>query len=271
MPDTPTDADPTALLALAAELALEAAALVAERIVGRVDAIDTKSSATDLVTAVDRDVEALISARLRDARPDDAIVGEEGAAHDGASGVRWLIDPIDGTTNFVYGYPACAISIGAETGGEPLAGVVFDLAHTELYAAARGFGATCNGEPIHATDKQELASALIGTGFGYVAEVRRRQGAVLASVLPRVRDVRRSGSAALDMCWVARGRLDGYYEDGVQAWDTAAGELIVREAGGRVGRMPGATERGYVIAAAPGVFDALHALLAEAHERERQR
>ncbi|MDA1003118.1 MAG: inositol monophosphatase family protein [Chloroflexi bacterium] len=264
MPNTPTSADPAALLVIAVELAVEAAALVAERTAGRAATVGTKSSATDLVTAVDRDVEALITARLRTERPHDAIVGEEGADHDGASGVRWLIDPIDGTTNFVYGFPAYAVSIGVEANGEAVAGVVFDIAHTDLYAAARGLGATCNGSPIAVSDRQDLASALIGTGFGYVAEVRRRQGAVLAQVLPHVRDIRRSGSAALDLCWVARGRLDGYYEDGVQAWDTAAGELLVREAGGRTGRMPGATERGYTIAAAPGIFDALHALLVEA-------
>lgn len=264
MPDATTDAEPAALLALATELAIEAGALVAERTAGRAATVDTKSSATDLVTAVDRDVEALITARLRAARPQDAIVGEEGTAHEGASGVRWLIDPIDGTTNFVYGYPAYAVSIGAERDGEALAGVVLDIAHTDLYTAARGLGAACNGLSIAVSDREDLASALIGTGFGYVAEVRRRQGAVLAHVLPRVRDVRRSGSAALDLCWLARGRVDGYYEDGVQAWDTAAGELLVREAGGRVGRLAGVTERGYLVASAPGIFDAFHALITEA-------
>jgi fructose-1,6-bisphosphatase/inositol monophosphatase family enzyme len=260
----PGTADPDALLALAMTLADEAVALVAGRIDGDRSAVATKSSPTDLVTAVDRDVEQLLLERLRAARPDDTVVGEEGAAHDGTSGVRWLLDPIDGTTNFVYGFPAFAVSIGAALDGEAVVGVVADLARGERYSAARGRGAHRDGLPIRVSAQAELASALVGTGFGYAPAARAAQARVLTHVLPRVRDIRRAGSAALDLCAVACGRLDAYYEEGVKPWDTAAGELIVREAGGRIGRVDPETGGGAIVAAGPALFEPLRALLREA-------
>jgi len=256
--------DPHALLSLAVALAEEAGAVIATRLSGGRVRVDTKSSVVDLVTDVDRAVEALIVERLRAERPADGVVGEEGAERDGESGVRWLIDPIDGTTNFVYGVPAFAVSICAVAGDEPAAGVVLDVPRGERFAAARGGGATRNGERIGVTSKAELPTALLGTGFGYDAAHRARQARALQRVLPAVRDIRRGGSAALDLCWVACGRLDAYYEDGVQPWDTAAGELIVREAGGRVARMDGARPGSVVVASGPALLDPLTRLLAEA-------
>jgi myo-inositol-1(or 4)-monophosphatase len=192
--------------------------------------VDVKSSSTDMVSAADRDAEALIRAGLREARPDDGLLAEEGGSEAGASGRRWIVDPLDGTTNFLYGFPQWAVSIALE--GE--VGVVFDPVRDELFAAARGNGATLNGAPLRMGAPPALSTALIATGFGYDAERRRKQGQVLGRVVPRIRDIRRAGAAALDLCWLAAGRLDGYYERGLGAWDWAAARIVVEEAGGVV-------------------------------------
>lgn len=223
--------DPLVLLTIASMAAREAGALL----LSRRDAahqVATKSSDTDPVSEVDRATEALIVRRILEARPSDAILGEEGAARAGSTGVRWVIDPLDGTVNYLYGRAAFAVSIGVEVDGETVAGTVYDPSQDELFEAAAGRPATLNGRPIHPSAEARLGHALVGTGFGYDAAVRAAQGPVLARVLPRVRDVRRAGSAALDLCAVACGRLDAYYERGVQPWDVSAAGLIVREAGG---------------------------------------
>jgi myo-inositol-1(or 4)-monophosphatase len=227
------DAD---LCALAVRLAA-AAAEVHRAGRGRELRVDTKTSRTDLVSEVDREAERVIVDGIRRERPDDAILGEEGAAHEGTSGVRWILDPLDGTTNYVYRYPAYAVSIGIEIDGTPRVGVVHDSVHDEVFTAIRGGGAFCDGRQIATSRCDDLATALLATGFQYRAEVRAGQAATLARVLPHVRDVRRGGSAALDLCWLADGRLDLYYEGGLAEWDFAAGALIAAEAGATVRRL----------------------------------
>ena len=253
--------DPLAdgLLALATSVAADAAALIRGRMASPRLAAGTKTSPTDMVTETDRAAEALIVGALLAARPGDGILAEEGSERASLTGVRWVIDPLDGTTNFLYGVPAFAVRVAAERDGEVLAGVVHDVPHGQAYTASRGGGAFCDGVPLHVTARAELATALVGTGFGYVATRRAEQAAIVARVLPLVRDIRRIGAAALDLCAVAAGRLDGYYERGVQPWDVAAGALIVREAGGLAGWEPGQDPPTFV-AAGP----ALHPLLAAA-------
>lgn len=189
-----------------------------------------KSSSTDMVSAADRDAEALIRRGLREARPDDGLLGEEGSHRESGSGRRWVVDPLDGTTNFLYGLPQWAVSIALE--GE--VGVVYDPVRDELFAAQRGSGAALNGEVLRLGAPPSLSTALVATGFGYDAERRGKQGAVIGRVLPRVRDLRRAGAAALDLCWLAAGRVDAYYERGLNAWDWAAARIVVAEAGGAV-------------------------------------
>src|SRR5437016_2335904 len=225
------DLDAEGLLRLAVDLARAAGTLLLEGLHRSRTDVETKSSRTDMVTEMDQASEASIMAGLRSARPHDAILGEEGAARAGTTGVRWIIDPLDGTTNYLYGWPAFSVSIGVEVDGEVVAGVVVDPSHEEVFTAIRGKGARCNGEPIRASDKADLATALVGTGFAYTADRRRQQARVLESVLPAVRDIRRAGAASIDLCWVACARLDGFYEAGLQPWDLAAGALIAAEAG----------------------------------------
>lgn len=259
----PPSADPADLLRLALALAASAADLLRE---GRETvAMDTgtKSSPTDVVTAIDRAAERLIVDGLRAARPDDGVLGEEGGESEGTSGVRWVVDPVDGTVNYLYRLPSYAVALAAEVDGEVEVGVVHVPATGEVYAARRGSGATRNGEPVSCSTETELSQALVATGFGYGAERRAAQGRVVAEVLPRVRDIRRLGAAAPDLCHVASGRVDAYYERGLEAWDLAAAGLIAREAGVRVGGLHG-REAGpdLVLAAPPTLFDALHDLLA---------
>ena len=266
---TAGDSDLEALRQLAVELATEAGDVVAEHH-GRAAPVGVKSSRTDLVTAADRAAESLIASRLARARPHDAIVGEEGASRTGTSGITWFIDPIDGTTNFVYGHPGYAVSVAAAAGGRPVAGAVVDPLHGEVFSAARGGGAVCNGEPLAVSRADDLGSALVATGFGYDEADRIHQGSVVAGLLGRVRDIRRMGSAALDLCSVACGRVDAYYEYRLCPWDHAAGSLIAAEAGA-VTHSPlleppsrsGAGAVGFVLAAAPGVAPALSDLLTE--------
>jgi myo-inositol-1(or 4)-monophosphatase len=226
-------------------------------------AIETKSTATDVVTEYDKASEALITSRLRVARPDDGLLGEEGTSEIGTSGITWVIDPIDGTTNYLYGLPGYSVSVAAVDADGGLVGVVYAPMTDELFSARRGGGAFVNGTPISCRGTRPLESALVSTGFGYLAERRARHGARVARLLPHVRDIRRMGSAALDLCYVAAGRVDVYFEQWLNPWDVAAGELIAREAGARVGEFPGEDDDpAGVLAASPALFDDFLALLA---------
>ncbi|MFC4564790.1 inositol monophosphatase family protein [Nocardiopsis mangrovi] len=256
-----TTADPAALLALAAATAQEAGAVAADGQAG-IGVLDTKSSPTDVVTAMDRAVEELIRKRLLAARPDDAVLGEEGGAAAGQSAVRWIVDPIDGTVNYLYGREDWAVSIAAEAAGEVVAGVVAVPARGDVYTAVRGGGAFCNGRPITVAPAVPIDFALVATGFGYSSARRAHQAEVLRQVLPRVRDIRRGGAAAVDLCGVARGRSNAYYERGLSPWDWAAASLIAQEAGARVGGLNGAPAGPDLFIAAPaGLFEELHDLL----------
>ncbi|WP_460306173.1 inositol monophosphatase family protein [Actinocorallia aurea] len=237
--------------------------LVDKRPPGGPDVVATKSSATDVVTQMDQAAERLIRERIGAARPGDAFLGEEEGDTVGSTGVRWVVDPIDGTVNYLYDLPDWAVSIAAEVDGTAVAGVVEVPRRGWTFTAVLGGGAFLNGEPIRCTAETELQRALIATGFGYAAERRAAQARVLSGVLPNVRDIRRNGAAAIDLCQVAAGRLDGYYERGVHAWDIAAGSLIVTEAGGKVGGLRGAPAGNELtIAAGAELFGPLHDLLA---------
>jgi len=235
---TAPDAGLTGTLAdLALAVAREAADLVAARRRDGVSVAATKTSDVDVVTEADRATEALVRERLLAARPDDAVLGEEGDDVAGTSGVRWVVDPIDGTVNFLYGLPQYAVSLAAEVDGEVVAGVVVDVAKGVEYVARPGpDGRTValrDGVPISVGPPRPVDLRLVGTGFSYLREVRVLQGAAVAAMLPRVRDVRRLGSCALDLCHVAEGLLDGYVEEGVHLWDHAAAGLVARAAGAR--------------------------------------
>ncbi len=257
--------DPTELRLLAEAVARDAGTLLRDQLDRVRLEVDTKSSATDMVTEMDRAAEARIVDGLLGARPDDGMVGEEGTDRPGTSGVRWVVDPLDGTTNYLYGLPGFAVSIAAEVDGTVVAGVVLDVVHDELFSATRAGGATRDGSPIRPTEVTELRLALVATGFAYDAVRRQRQAAVLVEVLPRVRDIRRFGAAAVDLCSVACGRVDAYYEKGLAPWDLAAGGLIAAEAGAVVRDFDGGPVRaGAVLAAAPGIAEALRALLVQA-------
>lgn len=222
---------PEELAALALAVAQEAAALVRLHASREIHVAATKSSDIDVVTAADRATEELIRRLVHQTRPDDAFLGEEGDDVAGTSGVRWIVDPIDGTVNFLYGIPEYAVSIAAEVDGEVVAGVVVDVAKDVVYAGHVGGGATRDGNPVVVRPPAPLAHRLIATGFNYTRPVRLVQAAAAARLLPEVRDIRRTGSCALDLCRVAEGALDGYVEEGVHVWDHAAGGLIARLAG----------------------------------------
>lgn len=227
--------------------------------------VDTKSSRTDMVTDMDVWAEQHIVGRLLEARPDDGVLGEEGARITGTSGVVWCIDPIDGTTDYLYGHPGYSVSIAALVEDEPVVGVVHDPELDHQYTAVRGFGAWRDHEPLRASGLDELALALVGTGFSYSAARRAEQGAVLASLLPRIRDIRRMGGAALDLCSVGGGWLDAFYEHGLNLWDVAAGGLVAVEAGARLTDFAGhPTWTGDVVAAPPALHDLLLDALREA-------
>ncbi len=229
---------------------------------------DTKSSASDVVTEMDRRCEALLVDRILSARPDDGILGEEGADHVGETGIRWVLDPIDGTVNYLYGLPEWAVSVAAEIDGVTVVGVVVAPALGETFVAQQGRGAFLHDEHgrhrLHVNDPVELPAALVATGFGYTVERRTGQARVVAQVLPRVRDIRRGGACSIDLCSLAAGRVDAYYERGPRAWDIAAGGLIAREAGARVEGLHGvAASDDLIIAAGQHLFRPLHDLLAE--------
>ncbi|HKB29332.1 MAG TPA: inositol monophosphatase family protein [Streptosporangiaceae bacterium] len=280
-----TAAEPAELLDLAVRAAVAAGRMLTEgRGPGRPDVVGTKSSPTDVVTEMDRASEKLIIAEIRAARPGDAFLGEEGgaqraaAATDGAGGaaraadgtqVRWIIDPIDGTVNYLYGLPDWAVSIAAEHAGEIVAGAVGVPQRGELFTAVRGGGAFLRRAaepgyalPLRCASGVPLAQALVATGFGYAAARRAVQGEVVAAVLPRVRDIRRGGSCAVDLCALAAGRVDAYYERGINYWDRAAGGLIAEEAGASVAGLRGKPAGpDLTLAAGPGLFTELHDLL----------
>jgi myo-inositol-1(or 4)-monophosphatase len=257
--------DPTELRLLAEAVARDAGALLRDQLDRVRLEVGTKSSATDMVTEMDRAAEERIVAGLLGARPDDGIVGEEGTDRPGTSGVRWVVDPLDGTTNYLYGLPGFGVSIAAEVDGAVVAGVVLDVVRDELFSATLGGGATRDGAPIAPSAVTALPVALVATGFAYDAERRGRQAAVLVEVLPRIRDIRRFGAAAVDLCSVACGRVDAYYEKGLAPWDLAAGGLIAAEAGAVVTDFWGGPPvAGAVVAAAPGIADALRALVLDA-------
>jgi myo-inositol-1(or 4)-monophosphatase len=223
--------------------------------------VETKSSPTDMVSEIDRAAEEFASQRLSELRPDDGLLGEEGALRTSTTGVRWVIDPLDGTTNYLFGVPMWSVSIAAEIDTEPVAGVVIDPSRHEIWQAATGRGATLNGQPCRVAEgRSSLSTALVATGFGYQRSRRAWEAQVVARVLPEVRDIRRFGSAALDLCWVAGGRFDAYYEWGLNAWDLSAGRLLCQEAGGLVEITAGEI----VIASTRQLFGPLRELLARA-------
>jgi len=233
----------------------------------------TKSSASDVVTEMDRRCEALLVDRILSARPDDGLLGEEGADHVGETGIRWVIDPIDGTVNYLYGLPSWAVSVAAEIDGVTVVGVVVAPALGETFVAVQGRGAHLHDQHgvhrLHANDPVELASALVATGFGYTVERRVGQARVVEQVLPRVRDIRRGGACSIDLCSVAAGRVDAYYERGPHAWDLAAGGLIAREAGAHIAGLHGvAAGEELIVAAGSHLFGPLHDLLAKLHADE---
>ena len=240
--DGPVDLD--GLADLAVEVAREAAALVSGRAASEVTVADTKTSPIDVVTEADRACEALVRERVLASRPTDAFLGEEGDDVPGTSGVRWIVDPIDGTVNFLYGIPQYAVSIAAEVHGEVVVGVVLDVAKGVEYVARPGAdgrpAATRDGVPISVRGPVPLAERLVATGFSYLTDVKVHQAAAVGRLLPRIRDIRRLGSSALDLCHVAEGHLDGYVEEGVNLWDHAAGGLIARAAGATTQTGPGA-------------------------------
>jgi myo-inositol-1(or 4)-monophosphatase len=228
------------LRALAEAVAREAGAQLRAAFAGPATGVEAKSSPTDLVSAADQAAEALILERLSAARPGDGFLGEEGGDATGTSGLRWIVDPLDGTVNFLFGLPQWAVSIAVEDAEGTLAGVVYDPLRDELFAAERDGPALVDGAPLRPSERTDIATALVATGFGYAADVRRVQAATVARLLPEVRDIRRMGSAALDLAWTAAGRYDAYYERGLNAWDLAAGELLCDRVGLERRRLPAA-------------------------------
>lgn len=253
----------TQLLRLCIELARRAGDHAAQCRRAGLGALDHKSSTTDVVTVCDRSTEALITEHLRRERPDDGLLAEEGTESAGTSGLVWHIDPIDGTTNFVYGNPNWCTSIGVSDAHGTVAGAVYLPESGELFSAARGSGATLNGVQISVSGATELSQSLVGTGFGYRPEHRCAQSARLAAIISDIRDIRRSGSAAIDLCSVACGRLDAYFEDHLHPWDIAAGELIAREAGAQSCDFSGGPAHpDDIVVASPAVLEPLRALIA---------
>ncbi|MEO6116397.1 MAG: inositol monophosphatase family protein, partial [Pseudolysinimonas sp.] len=267
---------PSELLDLARSIAIEAGELAAQRRREGVEVAATKSTIVDVVTEADREVERLIRRRILDARPDDAVLGEEeglgeeDGSSSGTSGLTWVVDPIDGTVNYLYGIPHYAVSIAVVEGdGDPLTwtglhGCVLNPAIGELFTGSRGEGAFLNGRSIHVADPVPLELALINTGFAYAAATRGKQGEAVTRLLPMVRDIRRFGTASLDLCMVANGRTNAYFERTLSPWDHAAGAVIAREAGAVVkGFAHAAPSRDFILAAEPRLAERLEPLLIE--------
>ncbi|WP_430332198.1 inositol monophosphatase family protein [Rhodococcus sp. ACT016] len=278
--DPSTSTDPRVLRDIAVTVAEAAAALVRARrpeVFGVMGAevhaadggsVQAKSTPTDPVTVVDTEAEHLIRARLAGLRPHDAVLGEEGGGEAGVAGIRWIVDPIDGTVNFLYGIPAYSVSVAAQIDGVSVAGAVVDVAAGVTYSAVQGGGAGFtdaegNTGVLSCNPVTDASFTLLATGFGYSAQRRRAQGRLIGELLPHVRDIRRVGSAALDLCMVASGRVDAHFEHGLNPWDWAAGALIATEAGARV-HLPAPDTRSaageVVIAMAPGIADELDAV-----------
>lgn len=270
-------AELAALASLAASIAKDVGMRIRQLRAQGVTIAHTKSSLADVVTAADREAERLITEALREARPRDGLLGEEGASSESESGITWVVDPIDGTVNYLYDLPSYAVSIAATVedrgpgamadGRRAIAGAVYVPRVDELFCAHEGGGATLNGRAIRASTAEDLALALIATGFGYTAERRGEQADIVQRLIPRVRDIRRMGAAAVDLCNLAAGRLDAYYERGLQPWDYAAGSLIAREAGVSIlaledGELPGEP---MLIAGPPSLASDLRAVLNEAY------
>ena len=249
---------------LAEAVAREAGAQLLEAFGGPALEVEAKSTPTDLVSAADKAAEELIVGRISAARPGDGFLGEEGADEAGSSGLRWIVDPLDGTANFLFGLPQWAVSIAVEDETGVIAGVVYDPPRGELWAAERDGPPLLDGRPVRGSRRDELATALIATGFGYDADVRRAQAATVAALLPQVRDIRRLGSCALDLCHLAEGSVDAYVEEGVNLWDYAAGAFIATQAGARWEMHPGAYGTGALVAAPAHGFDEFLAAVRDA-------
>ncbi len=226
--------------------------------------VSTKSTSTDMVTEFDRATEQYIVHQIRTRRPDDSIIGEEGGSHSGNSGFTWCIDPIDGTTNFLYALPSWSVSIGVSDHKGPLVGVVYIPALDEIFSATRGGGAFLNGEKIHCNEVTDVSKALVCTGFSYSPEQRSIQSKRVSTFIHKVRDIRRLGAASVDICFVACGRVDAYFEENLHSWDIAAAELIAIEAGARSGDFSGGTSSpAEIMVTCPGIFDGLSNLICE--------
>jgi myo-inositol-1(or 4)-monophosphatase len=249
---------------LAVRVALDAAELVRKRRAEGVEVVATKSSSIDIVTATDRESEEFIGSALQAARPDDGFLGEEGGSGESRSGITWVVDPIDGTVNFLYGIPQYAVSVAARNAEQVVAGAVVNVANGEAFAAARGAGATLDGRRLQVRPSPPIEQRLISTGFWYVQDVRRKQAMAISRLLPQIRDIRRAGSCALDLCAVAAGRSDGYVEEGPKDWDWAAGGLVAEEAGARLELHTGASGLTCVICAPEDGFEAFETLIAGA-------
>lgn len=272
-PQTP---DPRALATLAADIARTVGEQIRIARASGVEVADTKTSIVDVVTRADQHAESLAEASILAARPDDGVLGEEGAHIVGTSGITWVVDPIDGTVNYLYGLPFYGVSVAAtvedgapgtmEDGRRAIAGAVYLPVFDELYTAWEGGGSTLNGSPLSGPTAKPLEVTLLSTGFGYTSERRTEQAQILMEVLPRVRDIRRMGSAAADLCMLAAGRIDAYYERGLNPWDYAAAALIAREAGADVrgleATLPGTS---MLIAAAPETANELHTVISTAY------
>lgn len=262
---------PDELRDIASRVAREAGEFARTMRLSGVDIAGQKSSSVDIVTKADQATERLIRERLAALRPHDAVFGEEGATTSGTSGLTWVVDPIDGTVNYLYGIPAWGVSV-AVVEGEPdpatwttIAAAVANASTGELFSAARGRGATCNDRVLAVSSKTDLSTSLVSTGFAYSADVRAHQGEMMHTILPRVRDIRRMGACSLDLCDLADGRVDAFFEQTLSPWDHAAGALIAREAGATITGFPGKPEgRDLLVAAVPGIHAELLTLLIEA-------
>ena len=252
-------------LEIAVDAARSAAAVLLERFRGPAVGVRSKSTATDLVSEADERAEQAVVELIRRRRPHDALIAEEGSTNEGRSGVRWLVDPLDGTINYLYGQPHWCVSVACADAQGAIAGAIYDPSRDELFTATRGGGARLGGRPLAASTVIDPAMALIATGFSYDPDERAAQAVVLARIAGTVRDIRRAGSAALDLAWVAAGRVDAYFEVSRSPWDSAAGELLVREAGGAVTW----TEHTEIVASGRPLHAPLIALLRASHEMAR--
>jgi myo-inositol-1(or 4)-monophosphatase len=257
--------DLDALRRLAEQAATSTAALLLQGLATERTVVEAKSTPTDLVTEMDRAAEEHLVHALLGARPDDGFLGEEGHDTPGTSGVRWVVDPLDGTTNYLYRHPGFGVSVAAEVDGRTVVGVVADAVHQHVFSAALGQGATRDGSLLRRGPAPPLGEMLVATGFGYARQRRAHQAQVLTLVLPEVRDIRRMGAAAVDLCSVAAGQVDAFYERGLAHWDRAAGALVARESGCQVGDLQGGDGAdGFILAAPPERFDELAELLRRA-------